>query len=154
MKLTKIVALIGATLVCSASTYANGDGPHSVIKVYVASGDPGATLAAGTTVLHSSEVSCPKNLTSCTLALSAMDQICTIDGTINNFRVIVSVDSVNVDEGAGGGTGYDPCDTRSWIGNVSVGPGRHKVVLSTDILISDPSATQQNWSVNYTVTTP
>ena len=40
-KLNKTAALIVATLTCSLGAHANSDGPHSVIKVYVASGDPG-----------------------------------------------------------------------------------------------------------------
>jgi hypothetical protein len=153
--LGRFAALIIATTAFSVGASAKSDGPHFVVKVYVASGDPDFAIGNGETVLHKSKVVCPKDVKSCTLVLSAMDQVCNPDDVagLNVFTVLVSVDSVNVGEGAGGGTGDNPCDARGWMGNVAVGPGTHQVVLSTDVTDGE-NAWQHNWSVNYTVTTP
>jgi hypothetical protein len=86
--------------------------------------------------------------------MTAMDKICEIGiDQITEYNVSLSVDGVQVDDGAEGTTGFAPCDSRSWVGNFQVGPGPHSVALTTN-LIAGSDATQSNWSVSYTVTTP
>jgi hypothetical protein len=87
--------------------------------------------------------------------MEAMDKICEV-GTdqISEYNVSLSVDGVQVDAGADGTTGYSACDSRNWLGNIQVGPGRHSVALTTNLIYTEQGATQANWSVSYTVTTP
>lgn len=147
------------SLLASAFVLASGlahAGSHTVIKTYVVSGDPMSQLQEGANSIHTMNVSCPRNLAACTLVLNAMDQVCENNGVgIIPFSIIVSVDGTAVGAGADGGTGSQACGALSWLGNVQVGPGRHKIDLSTIIPIQPDSETlQHNWSVNYAVTSP
>jgi hypothetical protein len=84
-----------------------------------------------------------------------MDKICEV-GTdqISEYNVSLGVDGVQVDAGADGITGYSERDSRSWLGNIQIGPGRHSVAPTTNPIYTEQGATQANWSVSYAVTTP
>jgi len=133
-------------------------GASQLVRMYLDNGNPGKALTVGTPYLVSAEtVTCPKNLVSCTLALSAMDQICGdhIPGGIF-FKIILTLNDSPV---AGGNMvpyfSFDhACGGGDWADNVSVGPGRYKVKMFTQYDYSDDAATQGPWAVNYTVATP
>ncbi len=70
------------------------------------------------------------------------------------FIVMVSVDGTPVDTGAPDILTDGGCGNETWLGNIHVGPGKHQVTLNTYLPNLPTNVTQQNWSVNYMVTTP
>jgi len=150
MRLCSALALIAAA--GNANAAGNPAGPHIVLRTYLLSGSGGETLQQGNNLVSTVRVTCPRNEASCTLALSAMDQVCTSD---NGFSIYVTVDDNAVDPGialflSGPGT---PCSGGSWADNYAVLPGSHDVKLYT-VWGSATRVNQGPWSVNYTVTIP
>ena len=143
-----IAAVVGVYGSCGAAgTLA---GPHFITKTYLASGSGGGTLQQGNNLVHTARVYCPRHETSCTLALSAMDEICASN---HAFYIYVTVDDNAVDPGifVSNPGPYSPCPGGNWADNYAVGPGEHTVKLYTVALVS---GVQGPWSANYTVTIP
>jgi hypothetical protein len=145
-------ALVLIAAASNANAAGNPAGPHIVLRTYLLSGSGGETLQQGNNLVSTVRVNCPRNEASCTLALSAMDEVCTSD---NGFGIYVTVDDNAVDPGislflAGPGT---PCSGGSWSDSYAVLPGNHSVKLYT-VWGGTTGVNQGLWSVNYTVTIP
>jgi hypothetical protein len=126
-------------------------GPHTIIKVYLDSGNPGTPLSVGYNSVAKTKINCPKDNLSCTVALSVMDQLCAqYNG--DQFYIIVTVDGTQVDAGEGA-TNSAPCGGGNWSDSYSVAPGPHTIELFTDF-IGNGSATQGQWSAHYEITVP
>lgn len=128
------------------------DNSHDIVKIYLASDNRRMSIHPGKHLVDSLSVQCPDNLPSCTLALSAMDQIC---GRLFNpatWQIVVEVDGAEVDK-LDQSSGQVFCSLGHWQGMYQVGPGPHNVQLFSDIG-HNLGVVQSNWAVNYTVTTP
>jgi len=126
-------------------------GSHAIVKTYLESGSGGQSLQAGANLVRSVSVTCQKHYASCTLALSAMNEIC-VGSAGYSFETTVTVDGNAVDPGlwmleAGN------CGGATWANNYVVSPGKHKVQLYTN-WSGKPSATQGPWSIRYEVAVP
>jgi hypothetical protein len=157
MTATKILfsaVFLSLILATSGSCYAAGTA-HDIVKVYLASGVGRQHLPTTGAVIDKTQVECPHSVTSCTLALSAMDSVCVrVGGGIREWQIIVMVDGQRVDQQQLWQPGYvngRSCATGTWQGTYPVAPGPHEVELVTAPL---SSVEQGPWSVNYTVTTP
>ena len=149
MAATMIIATSG--LQSGSQARGNPAGPHTVIKTYLASGNPGTNLVLGTNVVSNVKTGCPHSYATCTLAMMAMDQVCEPNGDIP-VSIQVTVDGKPVD----GGVDMVPieeCLTGTWIGDFSVSAGSHIIQLDT-VQNDQAYGTQGQWSVNYAVTVP
>ena len=146
----KFISVVSAALILPSPGVCGTVG-HAVVKMYLASGDPGTVLVKGDNTIYITRVACPIQFATCTLALMAMDTVCDLGS--ETFTIIVKVDGVAVDNGESFTGSYNYCTSGTWIGNFPVSQGRHKILLDTNDNVS-ANAMQQQWSVNYTVTTP
>jgi hypothetical protein len=147
-----VVSLVCLALILASrgSCYAAATA-HDIVKVYLASAQGGQRLEMRT-IIDRSEVDCPHTVTSCTLVLSAMDEVCASD--IAPWQIIVFVNGAPVDRQPvwqPGNTKGRNCATGNWQGFVAVRPGRYFVDLAT---APQAEVQQSQWSATYTVTTP
>jgi hypothetical protein len=156
MSSKRLLSVGVASLVASFSCVtAHATGAHTVRHVYLDSGNPGTTLVAGDNIASAISVNCPNAHASCTLALTAMDQVCsTFDGGI--FVITVTVDGTPVDAGQFEAQIYNTCQGGNWQGIATVTSGAHSIRLDTYVPPDNfaNGVTQGQWSVSYTVTTP
>ena len=139
------IAFFGADI-----AVANQVGPHTALRTYLDSGYPGTLLVSGNNIVSTIRVGCPRNEVTCTLALTAMDQVC---NATNSVTLQVTVDGTPVDSGLVVDHGVpETCYGSTWVGDSIVGPGAHMVQLLT--IETPASGIQSQWAVNYTVTTP
>jgi hypothetical protein len=146
------VAVFVANFLCVA---AHATGARTVRHVYLDSGNPGTTLVAGDNIASTISVNCPNAHASCTLALTAMDQVCSsFDGGI--FVITETVDGTPVDAGQYEAQIYNICEGGNWQGIATVTSGAHTIRLDTYVPPDNFSngVTQGQLSVSYTVTTP
>jgi hypothetical protein len=143
-------AFLIAALTFGLQTPALAGTKHTVVSTYVLSGNPGTTLSVGDNVVNTTNVRCPQNPPTCTLALIAMDQTCNM-GSQNNWTIVVKVDGAPVDVGFPQLDNYPRCYGSTWVGSFVTTPGAHKVQLITN---STFAGTQGPWSINYSVTFP
>lgn len=152
-----------AILACLAQAHsadegsaAKKDGAHKLVKVYLGSGNPGTSIADGPNLVGTLEVACPKSEATCTLALSAMDEVCG-GGIGTTFQIIVMVDGTQVDGGnwvANWGNTGNYCGGGDWSDVYGTTSGTHNVQLYTDWSAGTGGVTQGQWSANYAVTVP
>jgi hypothetical protein len=145
-----LVAFLALTLGAQRDGYAAGTA-HDLVKIYLATGNqPMRLTPLEHVVVNITRVDCPHTVTSCTLALSVMDEICGEDGG-TSWKILVAVDGYEIDRGP-----YQPetrgCAAGNWLGEVPVAPGPHEVTLAT--YVEGISVEQGRWSLNYMVTTP
>lgn len=132
---------------------ANPAGPHAIIKTYLESGAGGKALKNGPNIVRTTRTYCPLDAASCTLALSAMDEICNAAGS--SFEVTVTVDGTEVDGGQSEfASSASNCGGGSWADMYVVSPGPHLVRLLTNWSGATGQEAQGPWSLNYEVTTP
>jgi hypothetical protein len=123
---------------CSTG-YTAAAGSHKLVNLYLDAGNPGTTLNAGSNLVSTESVECPSKAKTCTLALSAMDQICGAGGSgADLFEISVTVDGTPVDggEGVSMDTGIDtppPCMGGNWSDIATVTAGSHTIELFTTI---------------------
>ena len=149
--------MIATAVACASAApelaAANPAGPHALIKTYLESGTGGRTLQQGADFVRNVRIFCPRDVASCTLALSAIDQICNATGS--SFEVTVTVDGTNVDGGQSEfASSASSCAGGAWANIYVVPPGPHFVKLYTNWSGPTGQATQGPWSVNYGVTVP
>lgn len=126
---------------------------HEVLGMYVNSGNANALeLAAGTeTTLDETTINCPRD--TCTLALSAMQEIVSAVSQ-GEWGIVAKVDGNYVDSPYGPYQGLLPIAyyvTGNWQGKYSVSKGPHTVTFQIY-----PSAQVQmlQWSDSVFITTP
>jgi hypothetical protein len=147
-----IAALTAAFGILPDVAAAKPGGPHSVLKSYIASGDPKTTLTQGQNVVSEIDVGCPSDDATCTLVLMDMDQVC--GAGAYSWEIVVEVDGTYVGSpDSVPATGND-CGGVTWMGSAVVGPGRHRVEFITGWPNSLSGVKQGYWTANYTVTTP
>jgi hypothetical protein len=149
-----LVASLPLLLDVQSSAHAAYKG-HTVLKVFLDSGNPGTQLTQASTLINSTTVVCPTNLASCTISLLVMDNVCNNYGGEVFFKANVTVDGVSLD--GNDYTGYvwgDTCGGGVWSSSYAVTPGRHNVQLFTAFQTAVPDMSQGLWSVSYTVTAP
>ncbi|HEX4159180.1 MAG TPA: hypothetical protein VHY79_11945 [Rhizomicrobium sp.] len=124
---------------------------HKMIASFVDSGNPQSQLSAGANVIEIGTVTCPKSESSCTLILSAMDQVA-FPASATQWAIQMLVDGAYADSSpvqdilpANG------IDVGSWMGDYPVAPGKHTITFQTYVEVP---ALQAQWSVNYTVAKP
>jgi|SRR5579862_3204737 len=144
--------LLAATGTCVAAATS-----HKLVRTYLDSGNPGTAMVDGLNLVTATAVVCPKDDSTCTLALSAMDQVCG-GGIGTPFQIIVTVDGTQVDAGEwvanNAPSESSNCGGGSWADNYAVSTGKHQVELYTDWSVGTGGLTQGQWSINYAVTTP
>jgi hypothetical protein len=151
--MTNRLAIYLALAALIASAAAKADGQHQIIRTYSAQGNGGQNLTSGVDYLvQSTGVSCPKTFASCTIQMQAMDQLC--GGSYGQaFNTYVAVDG-QIPTGIVGFTINVPCSGGTWLGNASVGPGKHVLSFYSRWQDQGNQATQGAWAVAYTVTVP
>ena len=135
---------LGMMQACAATT------THKVQDLVLQSGNPGITLSTGYNTLETATIDCRQ--ASCTLGLAIMSTVSEATCT-EEWAIIGLVDGQSVD----GGPDQDELphagntQTRNWQGDYQVSNGKHTIAFQ----IYTPCAVNANqWSVNYTVTTP
>jgi hypothetical protein len=151
--ITKIAGLMLALQSLAGANAAVAGQAHKVLSTYIDSGNPQTALSSGYSTIESMTVTCPQTKPSCTLVLSVMDQISTSHDN-SPWAIVESVDGVLVD----GSPSQSPLNIGfstigNWLGNYSVGAGKHKVQFQTYVEDAN-DATQGVWSVHYTVAAP
>jgi hypothetical protein len=126
-------------------------GEHKVIGMYINAGNANQKqIAGGTdTTVDQAAIYCPQ--TSCTLALSAMQEVEDGDGT-HEWQIIALVDGQNVGPQWQGILPTNYYITGNWQGKYAVAKGSHTVTFQ--IFGEAPDFLLDSWADSVTITAP
>jgi hypothetical protein len=126
-------------------------GEHKVIGLYINSGNANQREIAGgvDTTVDEATISCPQ--ATCTLALSAMQEVEDGNGT-SEWQIIALVDGQNVGPQWQGMLPTNYYLTGNWQGKYVVAKGSHTVTFQ--IFGEAPDFLLDSWSDSVTITTP